>query len=278
MTPDERWAAFGERLSQLREAAGLSGVRLAKLVGWPASKTSRMQRAQQRITERDVRIWCEAVGASEEDTEGLLAEFRAIRLDEARWKVQLRRGHQPVQDAIGRAEQRADSIRVVSTGLVPGLLQTPDYARAVFSTMSTIKGTRDDADAAVSARMQRQTILYDSSKRIELLVAEAALRQAIAPREVMVAQYDRLLGLVGISNIRFGVVPLSAELPFPLMHGWTITGDEVRVETLNTTIATTDPEDIALYTAATDELWKVAVEAGHARAIIARLLANSEDG
>lgn len=44
--PPTEYAAFGERLSQLREAAGMSGVRLAKLVGWPASKTSRMQNAR----------------------------------------------------------------------------------------------------------------------------------------------------------------------------------------------------------------------------------------
>lgn len=272
LTVEERFAAFGERLSQLREAAGLSGVGLAKQVGWPASKTSRMQRAQQKITEQDVRTWCQAVGASDEVTDELLAELRAIRLDQARWRTQLQRGHQPVQTAIGQSEQQASTIRVVATGLVAGLLQTPDYARAVFVTLSQIKGTHDDADAAVAARLQRQGILYDSTKRIELLVTEAGLRQTIASADVMAAQYDRLLGLLGMRTVRFGIVPLDAVLPFPLMHGWAIIGDEVRVETLNTTLATQDPDDVQLYTNALDELWKVAAEGDDARAILSKLL------
>ncbi|MQA61041.1 MAG: helix-turn-helix domain-containing protein [Actinophytocola sp.] len=273
MTAEERFAAFGERLSQLREAAGLSGVRLAKQVGWPASKTSRMQRAQQKITELDVRIWCEAVGAGEETAAELIGELRAIRLDQARWRTQLRGGHQPVQAAVGQSEQRAATIRVVSTGLVPGLLQTPDYARAVFSTLARVKGTRDDADAAVAARMQRQSVLYDSTKRIELLVTEAGLRQAIASPDVMAAQYDRLLGLLGMRSVRFGIVPLDAAYPFPLMHGWTILDDEVRVETLNTTLATNDPEDVQVYNDALDQLWSAAAEGDDARAILTRLVA-----
>lgn len=163
MTVDERWAAFGERLSQLREAAGLSGKRLAELVGWVPSKVSRIQNAEQAVSDADVRTWCAATGVSEEQLAELLAELRAIRLDQARWKSRLRRGHQPVQSEIAQAEAQASTLRGFSTGLVPGLLQTPDYARAVFTTLSALKGTPNDADSAVAERMLRQTVLYDSS-------------------------------------------------------------------------------------------------------------------
>lgn len=250
----------------------MSGVRLAKLLGWPASKTSRMQNAKQAITDEDVRNWCQAVGASAEETGELLAELRAIRLDRARWRTRLQGGHQPVQDEVARSEQQATTIRVVETALVPGLVQIPEYARSVFSTLSGLKGTPDDADAAVAARMQRQAVLYDPGKRIELLVTEAALRSPIAPPEVMAAQYDRLHGLIGARSVRFGIIPLDARLPFPLMAGWTILDDEVSVEVEHTEIVTSDPGDVEMYAEAIDALWKVAAEGNDARAIIARLL------
>lgn len=273
MTVEDRWAAFGERLSHLRESAGLSGKGLAERVGWVPSKVSRMQRAVQAISDADVRTWCDAVGADDEITAELLAELRAIRLEQARWKSQLRRGHQPVQQAYGVSEQRAGVIRVVETALVPGLVQTAGYARAVFGSLAALKGTHDDASAAVAARMQRQNVLYDEDKRIELLVTDAALTSPIAPPNVMAAQYDRLLALVlgTVHTVRFGIIPGSARLLFPIMHGWTILDDEVRVETLDTELVTREPDDVRLYNDALDKLWTVAAEGHDARDVLARL-------
>jgi len=277
VTVEQRWAAFGERLSHLREAAGLSGKRLAEHVGWVPSKVSRIQRAVQAITDDDVRTWCDAVGASEEVTEELLAELRAIRLDQARWKSRLHRGHQPVQTAFGAAEQQASVIRVVETALVPGLVQTPDYARAVFTTLSAIKHTHDDADAAVAARLQRQSVLYEPGKRIELLVTETALRAPLGTPDVMAAQYDRLLALLGVRTVRFGIIPTDTRLPFPVLHGWTILDDEARVETLDTELVTGDPDDLTLYNDALDRLWTIAAEGNDARAILSRLAAHTDN-
>ncbi|WP_269189732.1 DUF5753 domain-containing protein [Haloechinothrix halophila] len=202
-----------------------------------------------------------------------LSHLRAIRLEQARWKSQLRRGHQPVQQAYGVSEQRAGVIRVVETALVPGLVQTAGYARAVFGSLAAIKGTHDDAGAAVAARMQRQNVLYDEDKRIELLVTEAALNSPIAPSNVMAAQYDRLfaLALGTVHTVRFGIIPGSARLPFPIMHGWTILDDEVRVETLDTELVTREPDDVRLYNDALDELWTVAAEGDDARGVLARI-------
>lgn len=275
MTVEERWAAFGERLSHLREAADLSGKHLAEHVGWAPSKVSRIQRAVQAITDNDVRTWCDAVDASAELTEELLAELRAIRLDQARWKTRLHKGHQPVQHAFADSEQQASVIRVLETALVPGLVQTTGYARAVFTNLSALKHTPDDADAAAAARLQRQNVLYDTSKRIELLVTEHALRARNCPPDILAAQYDRLLALVGMRTIRFGIIPNELpdgeELPFPLLHGWTILDNEVRIETLDTELTTREPDDVALYNEALDTLWTIATEGPDARTILTRL-------
>lgn len=249
----------------------MSGTRLAELAGWPQSKVSRIQNAQQTVTDDDVRAWC-SVTDSADELPALLAELRAIRLDQARWRSRLRRGHEPVQDSVRAAEESATQIRSFSPNLVPGLLQTPDYARAVFTTLAAAKGVPDDADAAVAARMKRQAILYDSGKSIEILTTEAALRSPIAPSDVMAAQYDRLLAAIGLTAVRFGIIPLDVQLPLPVVHGYVIRDDTLTVETLSTEIVTRDPDDVRLHGDSLDALWKVAAELADARAILTRLL------
>ncbi|HEV7981104.1 DUF5753 domain-containing protein [Amycolatopsis sp.] len=167
--------------------------------------------------------------------------------EEARWKNRLRAGHEVVQQSFGDAEKAALRIRVFETGLVPGLVQTPDYARAVFVAMAELQDTPNDTEAAVTARLQRQSVLYDSTKTIELLVTEAALRTPVAPSGVMAGQVDRLLAVIGVPNVRFGIVPLGVQLRYPVLHGFWMLDDWVGVEVVNTEITTREPEDAQVY-------------------------------
>jgi transcriptional regulator with XRE-family HTH domain len=269
---EDRWIAFGDQLRQLREAAGFSGKGLAEFVGWQPSKVSRIENAKQTITDSDVKTWCEATGVTGQDETALHGELRAIRLDEARWKSRLRRGHEELQQTVGRIELSANRIRVFETALVPGLIQTPDYARAIFSGLAAMRDTPRDTEEAVQARLQRQAVLYDSSKRIELLVAESALRNRVAPAEVMSGQIDRLLALPGMRTVRFGVLPSTAQLDVAPLHGFSIFDDLLTVEIVHTEITTRNPVDVDLYASLADSLWERAVEGYHARALLLRVL------
>lgn len=271
MTRDNsRLLAFGDRLRQLRKAAKITGTRLAELAGpgWQPSKVSRLENGQQLITDEDLITWCAILELPEAERQLLRDELRGIRLDEARWKRQLRTGHEVVQQSFSELERAATHIRNFETALVPGLLQTPDYARAVFTAMATLKATPNDAAEAVNARMRRQGILYDTGKRIELLVTEAALRTPIAPPDVMAGQLDRLLGALGLPNVRFGIIPLGERLPYPTMHGFWILDDLVNVEVINTSMNTRDPADLELYTQFFEALWEHAAEGDSARSLL----------
>jgi transcriptional regulator with XRE-family HTH domain len=277
VTPDDRLLPFGDQLRQLRKAARITGKVLAESAGWQPSKVSRLENGQQLISEEDLATWSKIIGLGRSDSKALLDELRGIRLDEARWKNRLRGGHQVLQRSFGAAEQAAVHIRNFETGLVPGLVQTPDYARAVFTAMSELKGVSDDADAAVKARLQRQSVLYDSSKKIELLVTEAALRTPIASAGVMAGQVDRLLALLGVPNVRFGIVPLGVQLRYPPMHGFWILDDLVSVEVANTEIATRDAADVKLYSDLLASLWEFAAEGEAARMILLAVSALYQD-
>lgn len=271
---DRRKLVLGDQLRLLRESAGLSGKRLAEQVSWQASKLSKLERAKQSITDSDVVTICEALGVPADQTDALRDELRAIRLDEARWNRQLRVGHKAVQNAVARDERTVRHVRAVNLTLVPGLLQTAEYARTVFVTLSELHQSERDTDAAVRARIERQQVLYDSAKQIELLMTEASLRYPIAPPSVMLAQIDRLLTVQGLPALRLGIVPLGHRLPAVVMHDFVIRDDTVLVELVNTEIISREPADLTLYNRLADMLWSVAVEGDDARGLLTRIAAD----
>jgi hypothetical protein len=66
-------------------------------------------------------------------------------------------------------EQGAGRIRAVEFGVLPGLVQIPDYARRVLNLHADLQGLDRDVESAVATRMARQSVLYDTSKSIEIL-------------------------------------------------------------------------------------------------------------
>lgn len=174
-----------------------------------------------------------------------------------------------VQEDMASLERRAHSIRQFDLALVPGLLQTADYATAVFRSLADVRDTPNDTDDAVRVRMQRQSVLYDSTKTIELLTSEFALRHPIGDQAVMAGQLDRLIALDGLRSVHFGIVPINTVLPVPALHGFCILdNDQVLVETLHNEATTNDPTDIAMYHRVADALSSVAVTGGPARRIL----------
>jgi len=279
VTDPSRLAEFGDRLRQLRKDAGLTASKISQSTGWQPSKMSRIETGQAQISEPDLRKWARAVGVPDEGVEELLAELRAIRLDAARWRSRVRAaGHEGTQVSFGAAELAAETIAAFEIALVPGLLQTPAYARAVFTAAARLNDSDKDIDAAVAARMRRQEILYDESKRISMLVCEAALRSSVASAATMAGQLDRLVAASNIPHIRFGIVPLNRTLPFVPVHGFWLLDDVLFAEVLHTEVVSRDPTDVRMYVGFLDEMWSVAVEGDEARALLLEVLAELRSG
>lgn len=104
-----------------------------------------------------------------------------------------------------RHEREATVIKVFGLAIVPGLFQTPGYARALIST-----GLTDDAEEALARRLARQEI-FERPKRplVWLLLNWTALEQPVGGREVMREQLARLLDLSEVPNVALRVVPKS---------------------------------------------------------------------
>jgi hypothetical protein len=184
------------------------------------------------------------------------------------WRRELRAGHAALQVRFDDLVRGAARIRNFQIMLIPGLLQTPDYARYRALEAVRLHGTdQSKVEETVAARMRRQEVLYDTSKTFEFIICEAALRYLLCPPPVMRAQLDRLLGVLGLSNVTFGIIPPGRELAVCPMAGFLMADDITVVETF-TSADTLRGEESAKYAEFADLLMRQAVTGDHARRLI----------
>lgn len=271
---DTRRLAFGDALRRLRLAAGLSGKQLAQQAGWTPSKVSRVETAKQSVSDADVVTYCRLTDAADDVVADLRQELRDIRIEAASWKRQLRTGNRARQEYSQQLEDGAERIRLFEIALVPGLVQTAEYARHVFEAVADLHRSPQDVAESVERRMARQTVLFSPQTAVEILCSEAALRHPIAPPQVMIAQLDRLLALAGMSTMRLAILPLDAQLTAVPLHGFVIIDDLALVETVNTEMTITEAEDLARFHRLFDALSAASLEDAAARALLQRLIAH----
>ena len=137
-------------------------------------------------------------------------------------------------------------LRLFQPALVPGLLQTPEYMRAILSRHEDL--TEETVRRTVSARLERQEVLYDETKQFRFVITEPVLRWLIVPPMVMVGQLDRLASASRLPNIDVRVVPMAGRKHDIPNHAFVIRDDRaVTVETVHAEVVVTDPRDVSLY-------------------------------
>ena len=161
-------ARLAARLRALRAAAGLSGNRLAQQLGWPQPRVSKLETGKQVPTEDDLKAWFTATGATEEQAAELAELLSAARIEYATWRgVQRTAGGLARRHAErGMWEAATTRIAEYQPAMVPGLVQTTAYARALLTSplASTMNITEADTDALVAERVKRQDILYQPGR------------------------------------------------------------------------------------------------------------------
>ena len=157
--------------------------------------------------------------------------------------------------------------------LVPGLLQTPEYARYRALEAVRLHGADPDGvEAVVAARMRRQEVLYDTSKAFTFIITEAALQYLLCPRRVMIPQFDRLATVSEFGNVSLGIIPPGVELPVAPMAGYLMADDTTIVETFTSSI-TVSVTEAPKYVQITDELMAESITGEEARRLIAEAAA-----
>jgi transcriptional regulator with XRE-family HTH domain len=264
--------ALGKRLRELREHAGFSGKQLAESLSWPPSKISKIENGRQTPTDDDIRAWTQATG-SEGETAALLASLHTLEVQHADWQRLLRGGLRPRQRALAELDQKTRLFRAFEATVIPGLLQTPEYARARFAEGIRRLKLPNDINDAVQGRIQRQEILYRPDKRFHFVLTEAALRFRLCSPQVMLGQLDRLVSLSQLPNMKLGIIGFDTQYATSPWHGfWLYDDQKVLVETMSAALDLRQPQEIALYGDAFEQLAAVASYSRSARAIITRVM------
>ncbi|MEV0186025.1 DUF5753 domain-containing protein [Streptomyces sp. NPDC050625] len=210
----------------VRRRPGPGRGRLAERLGWPHSKIYKLEGGRQTATSEDLRAWAAGVGRPDvyDELEGRLKAFESHIRSRRR---QLAAGHRPVQDSWNLEVSRTRVIRAWEEAVIPGMLQTADYARSIFLRYATLHGTARDTEEALRSRMRRQEWLYEAGRQFHAPVWEAALHALVCPPPVLAAQLDRLTGMVGMDTVEIGIIPLSTFLKIPTANVFWVLDDRL---------------------------------------------------
>lgn len=208
---------LGTELRTLREHAGLTIEDVAKELECSVSKVSRLETGKGIPYSRDVRDLLDRYGVTDQVKRDRLMRWVRDGQRQGWWHdFSDVLGPDPedplVPDNLSRyvaLEQDASEVRGFETILVPGLLQTEDYARAILNTLST--ADREATDRLVELRMRRQDRLYadDDPLTVHMVLDEAALHRPMGGEQVMRAQLKRLIADAQRPNITIQVLPFS---------------------------------------------------------------------
>jgi transcriptional regulator with XRE-family HTH domain len=263
--------ALGQRLRELRQDARLTGRQLAESQGWQPSKVSRIESGKQTPSDADVEAWATSCAVPEVASD-LIASLRSLEGHYIEHRRAFRAGMARFQRELGEQEAGYTVIRNFQSGIVPGLLQTAEYARHRFPYGTKHGGPPADLDDSVAARMARQEILYRPGTKAHFVLTEAALRYRLCPSDVMEGQLDRLLSTATMRAVHLGVIPFEGQYVTAPLHGFSIYDERmVAVETLTATMRLYESFEIRAYLEQFAEYADAAMYGAAARAVITRV-------
>jgi transcriptional regulator with XRE-family HTH domain len=273
--------SLAAELKRIREAAGLTTRDMAGALGASQTKVVHLEMGRRGARPDDVRAWALAAGLAPDDAAALSTRAEKVQTDITDWRQAMRAagssGMATIQQEWAAMERLAPIQREYQILVVPGLLQTAEYARRVFAVEE--EGEGQNLAAAAAERLERQAALYDPSKRFEFVVHEGALRWRIGPPAVHAAQLDRIRQVATLSGVSLGIIPMDVEAtiwryhPFAMLDG----PDgyeglvEVFVELLGKNVGISDPESVERYRRTFRQLQAIAATGGQAAAIIDRV-------
>jgi transcriptional regulator with XRE-family HTH domain len=204
-SPTVRRRRLALELRRLREAARLTCEEVAEHLECSASKISRVETGRVSVSPRDVRDMLELYGVSGEQRESLVQLARDSR--QKGWWHAYSDTMQPQMATYIGLESAASEIRIYEVSLIPGLLQTEDYARAVIKA-GMVNSPAEDVERRVALLMARQpAVVREDPPKIWAVLDEAALWRRVGGAGVMRLQLEHLLAQAALPNVAVQVIP-----------------------------------------------------------------------
>ena len=268
----------GRQLAVLREKAGLSQSQAATAIRTSAWTVRRIERAEGALKLTHVKGLLHAYGVTDTAEVSSFLDLAREANKPGWWN-----GYADVVPAWFRVylglEQDAEMIRGFEPQCVPGLLQTPEYARALFSA-SHPGISQADIDRKVAVRMRRQAILARPNPPwLWLVIDESALYRPVGGAVVMRAQLGHLIEVLALPRVTMQVMPMRVPYPatfcmfYLLRFGVPELPDIAYCESLASASYLDKPAEVAAYAQGMDRLCGLAAPAEKTSAILSQLRA-----
>ncbi len=266
---------LGNQLRELRLAAGLHQEQLAERLDVSLKTIQRVEAAENTIRAGHLTGWLEACGADRETRERLTELGQQARKRGGWWST--------YRDLLAgpyvQLEDEATMVCNYESSLIPGLLHTEEYARAVITSDATVH--EEELERRTAARMKRQERLTgDNPLELRAVVDEAALRRPAGGPQVMRAQLERMVELAELPNISIRVIPFSAGtylangLSFVILKfAHPIDPDIVIAETLAGEKYFDQAEELSMYNSVFEETRALALKDEDSVKLVERLMA-----
>ncbi|AVZ73604.1 transcriptional regulator [Streptomyces lunaelactis] len=204
VNPTVRRRRLGQELRRLRELKGMTAEEVAERLLVSQSKISRLENGRRSISQRDVRDLCGVYEVEDHRIVDSLMQMAKDSRQQGWWHAF---GDIPYSVYIG-LETDAASLRVYEPQVVPGLLQTRQYAEALIAGALPESGITD-IEKRVSVRLRRQERIKDADHplRLWVVVDEAALRRLVGDKQLMLEQLEHLVELSQEPHVTVQVLP-----------------------------------------------------------------------
>jgi transcriptional regulator with XRE-family HTH domain len=281
ITPTIRLRRLGIALRNHREAAGLTLEDAARMLMRSPSSLSRIEKGLHHVPARDLEYILGKYGASDPDVTDRLFDWCRNGRKKGWWQRYAADLSPETMDLIG-LEADAGSIDFFELVVVPGILQTESYARALIS-VGPFGHDPQRVSRLVAVRMKRQEILTrPDPPRLWVIVDEAALRRRVGDREIMLEQLTRLLKASETCNVTLQVLPFHAGAYQGMSGAFTIltvgAPSDLRaviVDSLTEISYREEDREVRAYAAAFDHLRATALSESDSRDMIYRLVSGT---
>ncbi|MER6557261.1 helix-turn-helix transcriptional regulator [Streptomyces sp. NPDC001027] len=280
--PAVRRRKLGAELRTLRAQAGLTSGEAARLAGWHQSKVSRIETGTSGSKPADVRLLLDVYGVADPQLRELMLALAGADSGGGggrdHWWHAYRGVLPPAYRDFISLESQASAMRTLETTVVPGLLQTPEYARAV--TLAAVEGLDDEQlDTLVEVRLARQDVLRAQPPlELSAVLDESVLRREVGGPEVMAHQLRRLAEASLMPQVSLQVLPFTAGAhigvtgPFVIFSfSRTSDLDVVVLDHLTSSLYLERKEDLQAYSQAFNALRAQALSPGESSDYLAAL-------
>jgi transcriptional regulator with XRE-family HTH domain len=276
-SPTVKRRRLAAELRRRRDEAGMTIEEVAEQLEWSAAKISRIENSRVSVLPRDVKFLLRTYGAEEasEEWEALLTLSRESR-QKGWWHAHGDVIPEFFETYVG-LESDAATLRTYESEFVPGLLQTEDYARAVYRAQM-ITASDNEIEKLIAVRMARQDRLTEAdAPQFWAVVNEAVIRRVVGGHAVMHAQLSKLAQVSRQPNVTLQVVPFSVGAHAGMDGAFMILGfptptdpDVVYVHYYTGTFYLEKLQEVQPYTLMFDHLRAAALPVGQSRDLIAR--------